>query len=128
MVRTRVLVASEEEYRAYREVIAAGVRLLRPRAEVSAAAPAELEAKIALLDPQVVVCRAPLPGDSAQASDILEVTRSEDLLSDHGRLLNPTLPSWGTLRRSGRVGRLPTRGKSTEWAMPRRRSTRVIGR
>jgi hypothetical protein len=59
LVRTRALVAYEEEHRAYREAIASGVRLLRPRAEVSAAAvPAELEAKIVLSDPQVVVCRA----------------------------------------------------------------------
>ena len=59
VVRARVLVAYGEEYRAYREVIAAGVRLLRPGTEVSAATPADLEAKIALLDPQVVVCGVP---------------------------------------------------------------------
>ena len=74
------------------------------RAEVSPAAPAELEAKIALLDPQVVVCCAPLPGDSAQASDIPEVTRTERLLSDCGWLLNSTPPSWVALRRAGRAG------------------------
>jgi hypothetical protein len=59
MVRARVLVAYGEEYRAYREVVAAGVRLLRPGTEVSTATPADLEAKIALLDPQVVVCGVP---------------------------------------------------------------------
>ncbi len=59
MVRARVLVAYGEEYRAYREVIAAGVRLLRPHTEVSTATPTDLEAKIALLDPQVVVCGMP---------------------------------------------------------------------
>ena len=56
MIRARILVAYEEEYRAYREAIAAGVRLLRPRAEVRAAAPAELEAELERFAPHVVVC------------------------------------------------------------------------
>ena len=59
MVQTRVLVAFGDEHRAYREVIAADVRLLRPHTEVSTAVTTDLEAKIALLDPQVVVCGVP---------------------------------------------------------------------
>lgn len=58
--------AYAEEYRAYREVIAAGIRLLRPHTEVHSAGPDELDAKIALLDPWVVVCGVPGrpdPGD-----------------------------------------------------------------
>ena len=51
--------AYEEDYQAYREAIAAGISLLRPRAEVRTAAPGELNAKIALLEPQVVVCGVP---------------------------------------------------------------------
>ena len=43
-VRTRVLVAHDDEYRAYREVIAASIRALRPHAVV------------ARFGPQVVVC------------------------------------------------------------------------
>ena len=65
-VLTRVLVAYADEYRAYREVLASGISLLRPYTEVSTAAPADLEAKIALLDPRVVVCGVPGradPGD-----------------------------------------------------------------
>ena len=48
MVRARVLVAYGEEYRAYREVVAACVRLLHPGTEVSTVTPANLEANIAL--------------------------------------------------------------------------------
>jgi hypothetical protein len=65
-VATRVLVAYAEEYRTYRETLAAGVRLLRPRAEVRTAAPAELGVELERFDPWVVVCGVPGrpdPGD-----------------------------------------------------------------
>lgn len=65
-IPTRILVAYDEDYRAYREVIAAGVRLLHPRAEVRTAAPDELGAELERFDPQVVVCGVPGrldPGD-----------------------------------------------------------------
>jgi hypothetical protein len=68
VVRTRVLVAYGDEYRAYREVIAAGIRLLRPHTEVSTAAPADLGAELERFSPQVVVCGVPGrpdPGDGA---------------------------------------------------------------
>jgi hypothetical protein len=42
----RVLVAFGDEYRAYREVIAAGIRMLRPQVEVATATPAELEGEL----------------------------------------------------------------------------------
>lgn len=63
-VQTRVLVAFGEEHRAYRGVIAAGIRILRPRAEVAVSTPAGLEGEIARFDPRVVVCGAPGPADS----------------------------------------------------------------
>jgi hypothetical protein len=59
-------VAYAEEYRAYREVIAAGIRLLRPHTEVRTAAPADLGAELERFGPQVVVCGVPGradPGD-----------------------------------------------------------------
>ncbi len=58
-VLTRVLVAFDDEHRAYREVIAAGIGLLRPHTEVSTATPAEIEGEIGRFDPQVVVCGVP---------------------------------------------------------------------
>jgi hypothetical protein len=67
VVQTRVLVAYEDEYRAYREVIAAGIRLLRPRVEVVTCTPDELQGGgPELFDPQVVICGRPGivgPGD-----------------------------------------------------------------
>jgi hypothetical protein len=59
-------VAHEEEYRAYRQVIAAGIGLLRPRTEVRTAAPTDLGAELERFGPQLVVCGVsgrPDPGD-----------------------------------------------------------------
>src|SRR5215212_819702 len=53
--RIRVLVAIEEEYRSYREVIAACIRLLRPHVEVSTTAPEGMERKVASFEPQLIV-------------------------------------------------------------------------
>ena len=58
-VQMRVLVAFGDEHRAYREVLAAGLRILRPRADVATATPAEIEGEIARFDPRVVVCGVP---------------------------------------------------------------------
>ena len=58
MARTRVLVAYGEEYCTYSEMLAAGIRLMRPHTEVSTAVSAELEFRLEL-GPQVVVCGVP---------------------------------------------------------------------
>jgi hypothetical protein len=55
----RVLVAIEEDYRAYREVVAAGIRALRPGAQVATAALSDLESEMALFAPQVVITSRP---------------------------------------------------------------------
>jgi hypothetical protein len=53
----RVLVSFEEDYRTYREVIAAAIRLLRgPRVEVESARLEGLGEYIERFDPQLVVC------------------------------------------------------------------------
>jgi hypothetical protein len=59
----RILVAFGDEYRAYREVIAAGIRVLRPQVEVATATPAEVEGEVGRFDPRVVVCGASVPAD-----------------------------------------------------------------
>jgi hypothetical protein len=59
LIRTRVLVAFGEEHRAYRGVIAAGIRLLHPHTEVSTAGPAELGVELERFGPHVVVCGVP---------------------------------------------------------------------
>jgi hypothetical protein len=55
----RVLVAIEDEYRSYRDVIAACIRILRPHVEVSTAALEGLEREAASLDPQLIVSSRP---------------------------------------------------------------------
>jgi hypothetical protein len=52
----RILVAFEEGYRAYREVIAAGIRILRPHAEVETSSLDALREHIERFDPELVIC------------------------------------------------------------------------
>ena len=52
----RVLVAFEDDYRAYRETIAAVLRVLRPDAEVKSNTIEALEVELERFDPQVVIC------------------------------------------------------------------------
>ena len=56
-----MLVATEDEYRAYREVLAAGIETMRPDIEVAAVGLDRLEGELARLDPEVVVCSRPEP-------------------------------------------------------------------
>lgn len=53
---TRVLVALEDEYPAYREVLAASVKSMRPGAQVATTLPALIEEEAARFDPQVIIC------------------------------------------------------------------------
>ena len=59
LAEIRILVALEDDYRAYREVIAAGIGVLRPQVEVTTSGLDALEEEIARLDPHVVVCSLP---------------------------------------------------------------------
>jgi hypothetical protein len=52
----RALVALGDDFRAYRETIAAGLRILRPGVEVESASIEALEEELERLAPQVVVC------------------------------------------------------------------------
>ena len=52
----RVLVAFEDDYRLYREVIAAATRILRPHAEVESASLEALGERIEHFDPHLVIC------------------------------------------------------------------------
>ena len=55
-VGIRVLVALEDDYRAYREMIAVALRVLRPSVEVATTSLEELEEELEHFDPQVVIC------------------------------------------------------------------------
>jgi F420-dependent methylenetetrahydromethanopterin dehydrogenase len=59
LVAARILVAFEDEYLAYREVIAAAIRVLRPGAQVESANLDALAQEIERLDPHVVICTRP---------------------------------------------------------------------
>ncbi len=77
----RVLVAIEDDYRSYREVIAASIQVLRPRTEVETAPIGELEEQIERFDPQLVVCSQPNTLASLRRAAWVEVP------------LNPTRPT-----------------------------------
>jgi hypothetical protein len=49
-------VALEDDYRAYREAIAASIRILRPSAEVKSTALEAFGEELERFDPQVVIC------------------------------------------------------------------------
>ena len=52
----RVLFAMQEDYRVYREVMAASLRAIRPCLEVASADPTEFEERFESFKPQVVIC------------------------------------------------------------------------
>lgn len=58
----RVLVAFDDEHRAFREVISEAIRVLRPELEVAVTEPAALGTEAPRLDPVLVVSGAPASG------------------------------------------------------------------
>lgn len=64
LLRLRVLVVFEDEYRSYGEVIAAFVRSLRPRTAVEISEPDALAAEVARMAPHVVISSQPRTGDA----------------------------------------------------------------
>ncbi len=69
----RILVAIEDVYRAYREVIAAGIKVLRPQLEVASAGLEDLEGEIARFDPQLVLCSRDKPASVPPEVSWIEV-------------------------------------------------------
>ncbi len=57
----RVLLAFEDEYRAYMEAMAAALRTFRPEVEVALTEGRSLEAELERLDPQLLISSPPLP-------------------------------------------------------------------
>lgn len=68
------MVALEDEYRAYREVLAAGVQSMRPGAQVTTTVPASLEEEMARFDPQVIICSNPGIEDAGNATTWIELS------------------------------------------------------
>ncbi len=68
------MVALEDEYRAYREVLAAGVKSMRPGAQVATAVLVSLEEEVARFDPQVIICSSPCTADAGNEITWIEVS------------------------------------------------------
>jgi hypothetical protein len=52
----RILVALEDDYRLYREMLVAGLRIKRPSAEVESAPLGSLGEELERFDPRVIIC------------------------------------------------------------------------
>ena len=78
----RILVCLENDYRTYREVIAAGIQILRPHTEVVSAELDGLEDEVRNFDPHLVICS--LPATAGYGDIVCWVELS---------LENPTQPS-----------------------------------
>jgi hypothetical protein len=72
--KTRILVAFEDEYRSYRDVIAVSIRLLRPCVEVATSDLGALEEELARLDPHLVICSCPRPASSNAVDTWIEIS------------------------------------------------------
>jgi hypothetical protein len=57
----RVLVAFEDDYRAYADALAKAIRATRPHLDVSTVGLETLHAEVARLDPHLVICSSPNP-------------------------------------------------------------------
>jgi hypothetical protein len=70
----RVLVAFADEYRSYREVIAAALSLMRPCSEVATSDLDVLGEKLATFDPHLVICSRPRPASSNAVDAWIELS------------------------------------------------------
>jgi hypothetical protein len=52
----RVLIAMEEDYQLYRDVLAGSLKAMRPPLEVATVAPEEFEERLESFEPHVVIC------------------------------------------------------------------------
>jgi hypothetical protein len=93
-------VAIEDDYRAYRETIAAGLLILRPHAEVKNASLERLEEELERFDPQVVICSDQKDPESYGSRIWIELSldpTQPTKISAGGRNLERTNPSLGEL-------------------------------
>jgi hypothetical protein len=66
-IKVRVLVALERDYHAYRDMITAGVHMLRPHVEVKTVDLEVLEMETKRVDPHLVICDRPNSVDSGSS-------------------------------------------------------------
>ena len=77
----RILVSSEDDNRAYRDVIAAGIRIFRPHVEVDVTSLEALTERIEHLDPHLIICSGHAANHSGGIPAWVELS------------IDPTLPS-----------------------------------
>jgi hypothetical protein len=89
-------VATEDDYRAYRETIAAVLRVLRPHSEVESTTNEALEAELERFDPQVVICSGHKEVESGSRVAWIELSLDPTVptkISVGGRHLERTNPT-----------------------------------
>ena len=94
----RVLVALEDNYRLYREMLVAGLRIRRTTAEVESTTLGSLEEELARFDPRVIICSGSKDvkpnGGRVWIELFLDTERPAKVSAGHGGaydLANPTL-------------------------------------
>lgn len=96
-IRIKILVAFEDAFRAYRETLAATIRIVRPDAEVVTAEAHEIREIVERYGPDVVICSLPKGGDAncmrAWIELSLDPTQPTKVRVDgeHSEVINPTL-------------------------------------
>ena len=69
-----ILVAFDDEYRSFRDVIAAAIRILRPCAEVATSDFDALGEELARFDPHLVICSCSRPASSGGVDAWIEIS------------------------------------------------------
>jgi hypothetical protein len=72
--RIKLLVAFEDDYRSYRDVIAAAIRILRPCTKVATSDLDALGEELARFDPHLVICSCPRPASSGGIDAWIEIS------------------------------------------------------
>ena len=95
--RIKILIAFEDEFRAYRQTLAASLGILRPDAEVVTAGAHEIREVVERSGPDIVICSLPKEDDADCVQVWIELsldpTRPTKVRVDgeYSELINPTL-------------------------------------
>ena len=95
--RIKILVAFEDEFRAYRQTLAVAIRILRPDAEVVTVEAHEIREVVECSGPDIVICSLPKVSDTncvrAWIELSLDPTQPTKVRVDgeYSEMINPTL-------------------------------------
>ena len=76
--KTRILVAFENDYRAYADALAKAIRAARPHLDVATLGLEGLQTEVTRLDPHVIICSSPNPATEQQEGKLAWVELSVD--------------------------------------------------